>query len=190
MDVIQEPPIKRKRGVVNPSNYQRNRIKSSRSQVKEYVNYKGHVVHAKAIGNSCNCPLKCFQKVNEENRNNVFKKTFYGIPTKNEQDIYLQGQIEVCSVRRRTTNAQEGEKRARSYYQFVKINGKNVKVCLKAFLSIHAVSKQRVQRIKLLLCNNETPEDKRGKNVKSNLVGEQYIEEIREHISCFPIKTC
>lgn len=134
------------------------------------------------------CPLKCFQKVNEENRNNVFK-TFYVTATKNEQDIYLQGQIEVCSVRRRTTNAQEGEKRARSYYQFVKINGKNVKVCLKAFLSIHAVSKQRVQRIKLLLCNNETPEDKRGKNVKSNLVGEQYIEEIREHISCFPIKT-
>ncbi|KAK9675102.1 hypothetical protein QE152_g40637 [Popillia japonica] len=89
MDVIQEPPIKRKRGVVNPSKYQRNRIKSSRSQGKEYVNYKGHVVHAKAIGNSCNCPLKCFQKVNEENRNNVFK-TFYGIATKNEQDIYLQ----------------------------------------------------------------------------------------------------
>ncbi|KAK4879662.1 hypothetical protein RN001_007808 [Aquatica leii] len=107
MDVIQEPPIKRKRGVVNPSKYQRNRIKSSRSQGKE----------------------------------------------------------------------------ARSYYHFVKINGKNVKVCLKAFLSIHAVSKQRVQRIKLLLCNNETPEDKRGKNVKSNLMGEQYREEIREHIS-------
>ncbi|KAK4882635.1 hypothetical protein RN001_005954 [Aquatica leii] len=133
MDVIQEPPIKRKRGVVNPSKYQRNRIKSSRSQGKEYVNYKGHVVHAKAIGNSCNCPLKCVEKVNEENRNNVFK-TFYEIATKNEQDIYLQGQIEVCSVRRRTTNAQEDEKRARSYYHFVKINGKNVKVCRKAFL--------------------------------------------------------
>ncbi|KAK4880397.1 hypothetical protein RN001_008543 [Aquatica leii] len=44
-------------------------------------------------------------------------------------------------------------------------------------------------RIKLLLCNNETPEDKRGKNVESNLMGEQYREEIREHISCFPIKT-
>ncbi|KAK4885046.1 hypothetical protein RN001_001317 [Aquatica leii] len=55
MDVIQEPPIKRKRGVVSPSKYEPNRIKSSRSQGKEYVNYKGHVVHVKAIGNSYFC---------------------------------------------------------------------------------------------------------------------------------------
>lgn len=134
------------------------------------------------------CPLKCFEKVSGENRNKVFK-SFYEIATKNEQDIYLQGQIEVCSVQRRTTNTRENEKRARSYNHFIKIDGKNVKVCQKAFLSIHAVSKQRVQRIKLLLCNNQTPEDKRGKNAKSNVIGEQYREEMRQHISCFPVKT-
>lgn len=135
------------------------------------------------------CPLKCFEKVNEENRNNVFK-IFYEIGTKNEQDIYLQGQIQVCGVQRRTTNNAPGnEKRTRSYTHFVKIGGKNIKVCQKAFLSIHSISKQRLQRIKVLLSNNQTPEDKRGKNVKSNVVGQQHREEIREHISCFPVKT-
>lgn len=53
MEEIQEPPIKRKRGVVNPSNYQRNRIKSSRAHGKEYRNYRGNIVAAKMIGNSC-----------------------------------------------------------------------------------------------------------------------------------------
>ena len=53
MEEIQEPSIKRKRGVVNLLNYQRNRIKSSRANGKEYRNYRGNIVAAKAIGNCC-----------------------------------------------------------------------------------------------------------------------------------------
>ena len=46
------------------------------------------------------CPLKCFTKINENDRNNIFAK-FYSLKTKDEQDIYLQGLIEKRSVGRR-----------------------------------------------------------------------------------------
>lgn len=55
----------------------------------------------------CRCPLKCFEKVTEEQRNIIFDN-FYGMTTKNEQDIYLQGLIVAKEVSRRRKRREGG----------------------------------------------------------------------------------
>ncbi|CAG9827956.1 unnamed protein product [Diabrotica balteata] len=83
----------RKRGVRHDDEYKRNVIKQSRIKGISYVSYKGKTVPNKKIGLACKCPLKCFTKIKEDDRNEIFDK-FYRLNTKDEQDLYLQGLIE------------------------------------------------------------------------------------------------
>ena len=133
--------------------------------------------------------MKCFTKINENDRNNIFAK-FYSLKTKDEQDIYLQGLIEKRSVGRRRKKTTENEeiKKSCTYIHFVLVGNTRVRVCQKAFLSLNGISKKRVQRIKILLSNNETPRDKRGHNPKVHAVPEESNILIRQHVESFPLK--
>ncbi|KAF2896287.1 hypothetical protein ILUMI_09888 [Ignelater luminosus] len=88
MEVLSDE--QRKKGVVNSDEYKRNVIKKSRVKGTEYTNYKG-VVHAKSIGTACNCKLKCFKNISEEQQMEVFTK-FYNLSTKdgNKRLLRLQ----------------------------------------------------------------------------------------------------
>lgn len=108
--------------------------------------------------------------------------------TKNEQDIYLQGLIVVREVSRRRKRSERGNDRARSYNLFVKVGQINKKVCEGAFLSIHAIGRERLKRIKKLLVAGVIPKDKRGQNIKGNIIDAETRELIREHINTFPVK--
>jgi hypothetical protein len=56
-------------------------------------------------------------------------------------------------------------------------------------LNIHTgVTVKRMKRIKLLLRNNQTPTDKRGKHSKGNAVTADVINLIRNHTSLYPVK--
>lgn len=133
--------------------------------------------------------MKCFLKISEEHRNDIFKK-LYVLNTKDEQDIYLQGLIEQRDVNRRSKqkNHQDTFRKNYSFFHFVIFNGKRTKVCLNAFLSLHGVSNKRIKRIKNLLVDNLTPKDKRGYNPKTHAISEEHNIKIREHIESFPKK--
>lgn len=137
--------------------------------------------------NHCRCPMKCFSKFTDDEKLIMFNK-LYQLETKDEQDIYLQGLIEKQPVARKRVRNVGGNNRAKSFYHFVSHNQQRVKVCLGAFLSLHAVTVKRVKRLKRLLESNTTPRDNRGKNVKSNCLPECEIKRIREHIESFPVK--
>lgn len=118
---------------------------------------------------------------------NIFDK-FYRLTTKDEQDLYLQGLIEVRNVHQRRKRKEEGKDRSQSYWHFVNIGVKRYKVCLNTFCTVHAITVDRVKRIKKLLCNNETPVDKRGKHPKGNAIPDDVRNVIRDHISSYPSK--
>ncbi|XP_050315421.1 uncharacterized protein LOC126749795 isoform X1 [Anthonomus grandis grandis] len=182
-----EPVAKRRRGVVNSSKYLRNQVKYGRTHGKQYLNYKGNSVSAKTIGKPCSCPMKWFIKVDEDNRKCVFTK-FYEMSSKNEQDTYIQGRIEICGVKRRRKITQPGIQTNRSYNHFIKANAINIKICQSAFLTIHGISKERMKWIKKLSCNNQTSQDQRGKNINVNVVSDRHRDEIKKHISSFSVK--
>lgn len=131
--------------------------------------------------------MQCFQKLNNEQKQIVFEN-FYKLQTKNEQDIYLQGLIHQKNVAKRTIQENERRKlREVSFDHFIRVGELRVKVCCAAFLSLHAISKKRIKRIKSLIKINATPTDKRGKNIKRVIPEDQNIL-IRQHIESYPVK--
>lgn len=131
--------------------------------------------------------MKCFEKVTQEERERLFTQ-FYNMKTKDEQDLFLQCQIETKPTARKRKRKENGKNRDKSFEYWIFISGVRKKVCLGAFASIYSVSRDRLKRIKNLLVNNETPRDKRGRNVKGNAMKEEDREAVREHIASFPVK--
>lgn len=131
--------------------------------------------------------MKCFEKVGEKDRKAIFEK-FYGMTTKNEQDIYIQGLIEVKTVSRVRKRLEKSQNRLNSFQLFVTVNNSKIKICQGAFLSIHAIGRERLKRIQKLLKSGSTPRDRRGKNIKGNAIKPEIREQISNHIKCFPVK--
>lgn len=190
---------KRRRSIRNDSEYHRNAIKQSLIGGKAYVSYKGVKVPAKEVGTTCRyvimgkcmflnyylhpvlfrCALNCFNKLSAKRRKSVFDK-FYNLPTKDEQDIYLQGLIEAVTVKRKS---EAGNSRRNNSFFIVIIDMDRVKVCQNIFLSLHACGRKRLARIKRLLVQGATPKDKRGHNPKTHAISEHGNIKIRQPIS-------
>lgn len=62
-------------------------------------------------------------------------------------------------------------------------------VCLKAFLSMHAVGKKRVYNIRRTLVQGEMPKDRRGMTPAVNKVSDVIQKSIDNHIKSFPLKS-
>lgn len=131
--------------------------------------------------------MKCYQKLEPEERNEIFHKFYRQFTTKTEQDIYLQGQIEVTTIKQRRGRLIDKQK-TRSFIVYVMVNGKKIKVCETAFLNLHAISKRRLRRIKELLVQNTTPRELRGQNTKTHAISGEDQQKIREHIDSYPVK--
>lgn len=75
-------PNKRREGVVRPKTYKRNIIKKSRTQRKEYINYKNKTIYQKTPHEiKCKCPAKCFKLIIKEVLSDIWT-TFYSIEKK------------------------------------------------------------------------------------------------------------
>lgn len=109
--------------------------------------------------------------------------------SKNEQDIYLMGLMEAKPVARRRKRCENSVKTTTFVYS-VKKNGNRIHVCKKAFLSLHAISNSRLQRLNTLLKAGNTPVDLRGKhNTRRHVKPPEYNTIIKDHIESFPSKT-
>lgn len=83
----------------------------------------------------------------------------------------MQSLIVITEVSRRRKRKEGGRQKDRSFKHFAP-NSDNIKVkiCLNAFLNLHAISVKRVKRLKALLVNNSTPRDNRGKCLKTHII--------------------
>ncbi|KAK9700916.1 hypothetical protein QE152_g30951 [Popillia japonica] len=72
------------------------------------------------------CPLKCSRIISEDTSKDIFSK-FYKINTKDEQDIYLQGLLEVRNIQQRRKRKQENKNHSKSYWHFVSTGTKMYK---------------------------------------------------------------
>lgn len=121
-----------------------------------------------------------------------FFHNFENFQTKDEQDQYLQGLIDVVAVKRRRKSTKEklndGEdpKRDFSFNYHVMFGNQREKVCQQAFISIFALSCKKIRRLRDLKVNNEIAKDKRGRHT-SNTLPDDLKHKICEHISSFPV---
>lgn len=160
-----------------------------RNSGKEYVTYrgKGGKVQGSQIGRECQCPKKCFEKVDNNTKNNVFK-SFWDIGNFNAQNSYLHGLIKIVHVKRRY--AVGDSRRSCSVVYHIRINGSLVIVCKKAFASLHGLQ-NHVGRINNIVNTMKTssvpPTDKRGCH-KSHpcKYTQDTIDHVHKHINLFP----
>lgn len=140
-------------------------------------------------GSTCRCRAKCFSKISEGDRTEMFRK-FYDFTTKNEQDAYLQALIECNPVTRRRPRANQENAKPKSHtfkYSVSSSSGK-FNVCKAAFIGIYAVTTERVRRLSKLLSLGKSPADKRGKQTSGNAKPGEVVRLIEDHIRSFPVK--
>ncbi|KAG8260325.1 hypothetical protein J6590_040003 [Homalodisca vitripennis] len=91
---------KRKKGVLNKSEYKAEIIKKARVSGSSYISWTGKEVPEITPGEDCKCRRKCFTKVADEERKRIFE-TFRSLGSKNEQDNYLQSLIAATEVKQK-----------------------------------------------------------------------------------------
>lgn len=116
-------------------------------------------------------------------------KLLHDLPTKNEQDLFIQSLIENHDVDRRRPRKEECARIVDKVYKYsVVIGNQKLEVCYKAFLSTFAITDERVKRIRQLSVNGQNPVDQRGKQASANTLSPEIREKIRNHILSFPVK--
>lgn len=137
----------------------------------------------------CSCKrFKCFDGISDDDELEVFKRV-HDLPSKNEQDLLIQSLIEAHDVKRRRPRKEHSSKQVyKTFTYYITIGNKRTQVCYKAFLALNAITDKRVKRIRKLLLEGKTPEDKRGKGTSANTLPPETREIIRNHIESFPVK--
>ena len=104
-------------------------------------------------GPNCECSrLKCFENVTFEERNRIIAHV-NALPSKDEQDSFFSGLINVAPVQRRRSRKHDETSTMHDYscqyHLNVSDNGlyRKIPVCLNGFCSILGITKGRVHRI-------------------------------------------
>lgn len=181
-------PKKRRKGVKGVK-YKSEIIKECRVKGLNYKNWKDEVVVLTKKGEDCLCTMKCFERVNSTDRDEINDR-FYSLNTKNEQDSYLQSLITLHKIaRRRPMDGVNPKPKSYSYTYRVSCSSGAYSVCKKAFASIHGISENRIRRLYNLLSQGKSPIDMRGKQRPGNAKSDQVILMVCNHIESFPIKS-
>ncbi|XP_046684818.1 uncharacterized protein LOC124370567 [Homalodisca vitripennis] len=126
------------------------------------------------------------EAVTEEDQVDVLNH-FLNLNTKDQQDLFLQSLIDVNDIKHRRPRTEDARTNCAAFTYHVMVGTDRVQVCFKAFLSLHSVTKKRVERIRALKMFGKSPVDKRGLHVKKSMSEETKLK-IREHIESFPTK--
>ena len=127
-------PFSRKRKV-NELNWKRNKAKTAKNLGKEYVaRHSENIVPARKIGDPCGCKRNCFQKIGEEHIERIFND-YWKLGDNELQKGFIISNVDVKKPESHVTNDLDKQKKCRREYSF-RVNNEQVRVCMKAFLSV------------------------------------------------------
>ncbi|XP_071050843.1 uncharacterized protein [Onthophagus taurus] len=145
------------------------------------------------MGPDCKCRKKCFETLKEEVRKEILRH-FNLLLTEDEQNLYLCGLISLVPVATRRPRQPEESAKLRDatffYIIRAKINDRieEVSVCRTAFMSIHGITKSKVEHlVRSLKMTGIAPKNKRGKhNTRPRKLSPEVLNIIHDHIKSFP----
>lgn len=124
------------------------------------------------IGERCNCKKNCTDLLTNAEKSRLISN-FNLLKDWNEQSCHLTGLISVDNVQRRRPRRDEivATLRDNTFHYKVRIMRDNtvteLSVCQKAFISLHGISKKRLETVRnSLKSDGMSPVDKRGKHGK------------------------
>lgn len=182
---------KSRKRVRRVSEWKEAKRRESKVRGEEYKSVKGHVKRARILQISCKCKRKCYNSIDQEQRNILFK-AFYAM-SRHAQDQLLSETIEErMKDRERLAQGKNESRRQFSRKYFLKNKeGNRIEVCQIMYLNTFDISIKKVRVIseKKRFNNGVCPPDGRGKHGKQPKINELSKNVVREHISNFPAYT-
>lgn len=139
-------------------------------------------------GPACGCKLGCFIKIPAEARTQILQN-FNLLASHDAQNSYLSGLISVLPVNRHSKK--EGVLHYDAVYKYrvlamIDSEIKEIIICKKAFMSIHGISRKKVEYLVASLKKTGcAPVDKRGKHNNHVKLNDDVKSLIRGHINSF-----
>lgn len=135
---------------------------------------------------SLKCRLKCNDRINRENREQIFS-SYYELETTEAQNVYLFSSLTTTTPKCLLVNAKQHREVSVSYT--VNVAGQKVQVCKKAFLRLHAISQSKVDFI-VNQCKaglvTARPSFRGKHNNRPNRISHERRQKVHEHIRSFP----
>lgn len=182
------PKVKRaRRGLAVPDQWKRNKAKRARVSGEEYISTNLTLKPAKQCNlNNCLCPLRCCEKLSDEQRLKIFEHFYKTLKTKNEQTSFLVGSIDIQDKFRTYVRGPSKREKTR-YYYLRDETGSNVRVCKKVFRNTLQVSDGGIDRA--LKGSSETgviKPDARGKHTPTNKRSDDDVNFIVDFLNSIP----
>ena len=175
----------------NPSKWRRNHVKLEKDAGLAHTSLRGKKRTARSVGTGCSdkCKRKCRHRFDEVLRKSIFDQ-FWNIKNHTQQWYYIKSYVRQESIKRRTVVLLHGEDPIRNctYAYHLPLNGAEMRVCQKMFLSTLGINQTWVRTaLKKQNSNNGAiPEDRRGKSHKKSVVSTIIRADVMEHIKSFP----
>lgn len=152
---------------------------------KEHVNRSGKNISAKDMGPPCKCILRCFDKINEDLRKQIFNE-YWSLGDHNLQWDFIARYVKIMDKKVATTS---NSRRTSSRKYYLPINNDKINVCKVMFLKTLAVSEKVISSIfKKLNKSSVISSDQRGKHLnRPHVISKEVKNCIEEHISMFPV---
>ncbi|KAK4882298.1 hypothetical protein RN001_005617 [Aquatica leii] len=166
---------KKRRG--NSCDWKVNKRKLARQEGREYVTMKGVTIPGKKVGPPCTCKRKCMDSLCEQDKVQILSK-LYTDTSKNLQDTFLQGLMEIKPIERRRKRLTESAKQRRSKDDTVEYSRKEIFMMLKD----HITQDLKVIRLKALICEKTGLEIEITPEVNGNIskLFHQFRERFKE----------
>ncbi|XP_039283499.1 uncharacterized protein LOC111052342 isoform X2 [Nilaparvata lugens] len=165
--------------------------KKRRNEGRAYQTKSGKNIPGRTLGEMCKCPLKCHEKVTEDQKLVLFN-AFWDMGNFNMQNAYLFGCIEKIPIKRRYCQNPEASYKQNTFIFKIKLqSGSSLRVCKKSFMSIHGLQNARGRInniIKKIVSEKSTPSsDKRGTHdTRPHKVSAEAENSVHEHIKAIP----
>ncbi|KAL4702155.1 hypothetical protein ACJJTC_014999 [Scirpophaga incertulas] len=185
---------KRRPGKIRTRNYSEwkdLKRKALKNSGKAFINKKGQIVPGKKIKEPCNCPKKCFQKLEQNCREHIFN-CFWDIGRHEKQWEFI---LKYTRCHKPKRIKAEGPNRTQTRVYSLPINKtETVHVCRKMFLNTLSIGEKTVRTAfkKLGTSTNEhCLNDLRGRHLnRPKKIKEAVIDSVKDHIdSLAPIES-
>lgn len=151
-----------------------------------YTSKKGKEVSARQMKDACKCRMKCFEKISEDERQNIFRTYWNKEKSVDTKRQYIRSCIEVKDTQRNRSRDSVRTKNNTLVYSFV-VRNVTIKVCKKMFLNTLAISNTVVvNTLKKGQDGGMVEEDKRGKHIPGNKTPGNIRLNVKQHIDSIP----
>lgn len=164
--------------------------KRGKKKTREPGNWKKNIAKKKNVKNHIRreiptCRCKCKEKLSEKEAISIFDK-FISFSSHTDQNIYLQGCLQETNPARFRPTKSPTKARPRKVFKYhVSLKKRTVELCQQAFLAIHGIKRERLQR--KVQQKNKDITDLRGKQSHS-IYSQDVIKKVHKFIEGIPAR--